>query len=158
RSAIPNTAATPVRPVAATNSSTAGDSTVTRCSGALTGSTDPVNENSGNTTRSQPRAAAVSSDSTWRRRFRSIPLLSHVIATSARRIGGERVVLVSMIPESAHALFALDPNDFVTARDQRARELRKEGEKDEAAAVKALRRPTVPVWALNQVARQRPEV
>jgi hypothetical protein len=65
---------------------------------------------------------------------------------------------VSVIPESAHALFALDPNDFVTARDQRARELRKEGEKDEAAAVKALRRPTVPVWALNQVARQRPEV
>jgi hypothetical protein len=63
-----------------------------------------------------------------------------------------------MIPESAHALFALDPNDFVTARDQRARELRKEGEKDEAAAVKALRRPTVPVWALNQVARQRPDV
>jgi hypothetical protein len=65
---------------------------------------------------------------------------------------------MSMIPESAPALFALDPNDFVTARDQRARELRAAGEKDEAAAVKALRRPTVPVWALNQVARERPHV
>jgi hypothetical protein len=63
-----------------------------------------------------------------------------------------------MIPESAHALFALDPNDFVTARDQRARELRDAGEKEEAKAVKALRRPAVPVWALNQVARQRPDV
>jgi hypothetical protein len=61
------------------------------------------------------------------------------------------------VPESAHALYSLDPNDFVTARDQLAKRLREEGQKDEAKSVKALRRPTVPVWALNQVARERPD-
>ncbi len=65
---------------------------------------------------------------------------------------------MSMVPESAHALYALDPNDFVAARDQRARELRGAGDKEEATAVKSLRRPPVPVWALNQVARQRPDL
>ncbi len=50
-------------------------------------------------------------------------------------------------------LFALDPNAFVAARDQLARELRGDGDKEAARAVKALRRPSVPVWALNQVAR-----
>ena len=61
------------------------------------------------------------------------------------------------VPEDAHALFSLDPRDFVTARDHVATKLRKEGAKEEANAVKALRRPTVPVWALNQVARERPD-
>jgi len=50
-------------------------------------------------------------------------------------------------------LFALDPGDFVAARDQLARELRKQGHRDEAKATAALRRPSVPAWALNQVAR-----
>jgi hypothetical protein len=54
-------------------------------------------------------------------------------------------------------LFSLDPKDFVTARDLLAKQLQKEGDKDEAKAIKALRRPTVPVWALNQVARERPD-
>jgi hypothetical protein len=59
-----------------------------------------------------------------------------------------------MVAASAHDLFGLDPNDFVAARDELARELRSRGEKDEAKAVKAMRRPTVPIWALNQVARE----
>src|SRR5581483_9370213 len=50
-------------------------------------------------------------------------------------------------------LFALDPGDFVAARDQLARELRKQGQNDKAKATAALRRPSVPAWALNQVAR-----
>src|SRR5262245_6489478 len=61
------------------------------------------------------------------------------------------------VPEPAHALFSLDPKDFVTARDQLATTLRKEGDKDGAKSVKALRRPTIPIWALNQVARERPD-
>jgi hypothetical protein len=61
------------------------------------------------------------------------------------------------VPEAAHALFSLDPKDFVTARDQLARKLQKDGDKDGAKTVKALRRPTVPIWALNQVARERPD-
>ena len=42
--------------------------------------------------------------------------------------------------------------------DQLARELHADGDKDGAKAVKGLRRPSIPVWALNQVARQQPDV
>src|SRR3954465_10282043 len=58
---------------------------------------------------------------------------------------------------SRHDLFGVDPAEFVAQRDQLARELKAAGEKDEAAAVKALRRPTVSIWALNQVARRDPD-
>ncbi|HEX2382887.1 MAG TPA: hypothetical protein VHI95_09640 [Acidimicrobiales bacterium] len=61
------------------------------------------------------------------------------------------------VPASAHALYSLDPKDFVTARDLLAKKLRDEDEKEEAKLIKALRRPTIPVWALNQVARERPD-
>jgi hypothetical protein len=53
----------------------------------------------------------------------------------------------------AHELFSLDPNEFVAARDRLARDLRAAGDKEQAAAVKALRRPSVPLWALNRVAQ-----
>lgn len=39
------------------------------------------------------------------------------------------------------------------ARDRLAKQLRASGDRDAAAAVKKLRRPTVVAWALNQVAR-----
>jgi len=52
-----------------------------------------------------------------------------------------------------HELFGVDPAEFVAARDALARQLRSDGKRDEATAVKALRRPPVPIWALNQVAR-----
>jgi hypothetical protein len=61
------------------------------------------------------------------------------------------------VPEAAHALFSLDPKDFVTARDLLAKQLQKEGNKEEAKVIKGLRRPSVPVWALNQAARERPD-
>ncbi|HEV3227197.1 MAG TPA: hypothetical protein VGZ52_10190 [Acidimicrobiales bacterium] len=57
---------------------------------------------------------------------------------------------------SARDLFGLDPKEFVAARDQLARDLRARGEADDAKEVRALRRPTVPAWALNQVARDAP--
>lgn len=50
-------------------------------------------------------------------------------------------------------MFAVDPAEFVAARDALARQLKADGQRDEAAAVKALRRPPVPIWALNRVAR-----
>jgi hypothetical protein len=58
-----------------------------------------------------------------------------------------------MPASSRHDLFAVAPDEFVAARDELVRELRAAGDKDEAAAIKKLRRPAVPVWALNQVAR-----
>jgi hypothetical protein len=59
---------------------------------------------------------------------------------------------------SRRELFRVDPNDFVARRTELVRELRGRGEKDQAAEIKALRRPTVPVWALNQVASEQNEL
>jgi hypothetical protein len=54
-------------------------------------------------------------------------------------------------------LFALPPEEFVAARDALAVELKAAGESPEATRVKALRRPTVAAWAVNQVARAHPD-
>lgn len=50
-------------------------------------------------------------------------------------------------------LFTLPAGDFVAARDALARRLKGEDRAPEAAAVKALRRPTLAAWAVNQVVR-----
>jgi hypothetical protein len=55
---------------------------------------------------------------------------------------------------SRSELLLIDPNDFVARRNDLARELRAQGDKDSAAEVKGLRRPSVAVWALNQVAHE----
>jgi hypothetical protein len=57
--------------------------------------------------------------------------------------------------EAADELYGLPPGDFTRARDARAKELRSDGDRDAANAVKALRKPTVAAWALNQLSRQR---
>ena len=55
---------------------------------------------------------------------------------------------------AADDLYALDPTEFTAARDRLATELRRAGEREAAVEVKALRRPTVTAWALNQLARR----
>jgi hypothetical protein len=52
-------------------------------------------------------------------------------------------------------LFGLAPEEFVAARDQLARRLRREGDPEAARRVKALRRPPLSAWAVNQLARGR---
>ena len=54
-------------------------------------------------------------------------------------------------------LYALPLDEFVSERDALAKQLRKEGDREAAAAVKALRKPSVAAWAVNQVRRDRPE-
>lgn len=49
------------------------------------------------------------------------------------------------------ALFALPPEEFTAARDRLAKDL---SDRDAAKAVKALRRPTVAAWAVNQTVRR----
>jgi len=66
--------------------------------------------------------------------------------------GGDKLV-----EQAADELYALPPGDFTRARDERAKALRKEGRREEADAVKGLRKPTVAAWALNQLARQHAE-
>jgi hypothetical protein len=59
--------------------------------------------------------------------------------------------------QAAAELYALPPGEFTRARDERAKKLRKEGHREDADAIKALRKPTVAAWALNQLARDRPK-
>lgn len=54
-------------------------------------------------------------------------------------------------------LFRIPPEEFVARRDQLVRELRQAGDKAAASEVKALRRPTVTAWAVNQLAARHPE-
>lgn len=61
------------------------------------------------------------------------------------------------VQRAADELYGLPLPDFTRARDEYARRLRKEGLRDEGEAVKALRKPTVTAWALNQLARRRPD-
>jgi hypothetical protein len=56
---------------------------------------------------------------------------------------------------AADELYALPPGEFTRARDARVKELRKQGDREAANAVKTLRKPTVAAWALNQLARER---
>ena len=59
------------------------------------------------------------------------------------------------IDQATRELYALPPGEFTSARDARVKELRKAGDREAADAVKALRKPTVAAWALNQLARSR---
>lgn len=61
------------------------------------------------------------------------------------------------LPSEADRLFGLPLEEFVTARNALARELRGDGRRDEAEQVAALRRPPPAVWAVNQLARHRSE-
>ena len=55
-------------------------------------------------------------------------------------------------------LYGLPPEQFTAARNDLVKRLRAMGRKDEASVVAGMRKPPVTAWALNQVARQRPDV
>jgi hypothetical protein len=59
-------------------------------------------------------------------------------------------------PSEAGALFAESLENFTAARDALAKSLAKAGERERAASVKALRKPSVTAWALNQLSRSQP--
>jgi len=54
-------------------------------------------------------------------------------------------------------LYALEPGRFIAARNALAKQMKADGDKDGAAAVAKLGRPTIVAWALNQSARQDPQ-
>jgi Bacterial capsule synthesis protein PGA_cap len=54
-------------------------------------------------------------------------------------------------------LYSLPLDDFTDARNDLARRLRKAGQRPAAEAVAALRKPPVPAWAINQLARRHDE-
>jgi hypothetical protein len=53
----------------------------------------------------------------------------------------------------AERLYALDPEEFVAARDAAVKALRGDGKRAEAAAVAKLRKPSVAAWVVNRLAR-----
>ncbi|MEY2469753.1 MAG: hypothetical protein QOF21_2451, partial [Actinomycetota bacterium] len=53
-------------------------------------------------------------------------------------------------------LFDVSLSEFVVHRDALVKQLKADGDKDSAAAVKALRKPSAVAWAVNRVARQAP--
>jgi hypothetical protein len=55
----------------------------------------------------------------------------------------------------ADELYGLQPAEFTSARDARAAEARKSGDRELAAEIKALRRPTASAWLANLLARSR---
>jgi hypothetical protein len=54
-------------------------------------------------------------------------------------------------------LYAAPPADFTRTRDDLAQRLKLAGQVEAAAEVKQLRKPTVPLWAVNQLARNHPD-
>jgi hypothetical protein len=65
------------------------------------------------------------------------------------------------VPEAVAAeidrLYALPLDEFTRERDALAKRLRADGERAAAAGVKALKKPSVAAWAVNQVRRDRPD-
>ena len=56
------------------------------------------------------------------------------------------------------SLYALAPNEFVGRRNELVKGLRSDKRKDDAARVAKLAKPTAAAWALNQIARRRPDL
>ena len=65
--------------------------------------------------------------------------------------------LVMDLPDEAAELFRVPPETFIAERDALVQRLRADGRDEDASAVKALRKPTTLVWALNQLAAREPD-
>lgn len=59
--------------------------------------------------------------------------------------------------EEIDALYSLQREEFVAARDKLARRLKREGDPERSDEVRRLRKPTAVAWLANQLARQHPD-
>ena len=59
--------------------------------------------------------------------------------------------------DSAEDLYGLPLSEFTAARNALAAELKKGGDAESAATVKALKKPPVTAWAINQLVRAHPD-
>lgn len=70
-----------------------------------------------------------------------------------------RLIIRSVAEETeGDRLYGLSLEEFTAARDALAARLRSAGDAQEAARVRALRKPTTPAWAVNQLARRQREL
>jgi hypothetical protein len=67
------------------------------------------------------------------------------------------LALVPDLESELDDLYALPPAEFTAQRNDLARRLKEAGRSDAADSVKQLRKPTVPVWVVNQLARRNPD-
>src|SRR4051812_28072853 len=58
--------------------------------------------------------------------------------------------------DEADALYGLELSEFTPARTELVKRLKAEGERDRAAEIGKLRKPTVAAWVVNRVARESP--
>jgi hypothetical protein len=68
-----------------------------------------------------------------------------------------RLAVVPELEKELDHLYELPPAEFTAARNTLARRLKDTGQREVAARVQALRKPTVPVWVINQLARRHPD-
>ena len=70
---------------------------------------------------------------------------------------GTRLAVVPELESELDDLFARPLGEFIAARNDLARRLRKAGQEEAAERVQALKKPSVPVWVVNQLARRHPD-
>jgi hypothetical protein len=68
-----------------------------------------------------------------------------------------RLAVVPELDRELDDLFARPLSEFTAARNELERRLRRAGQAEAADQVQALKKPSVPLWAANQVARRHPE-
>jgi hypothetical protein len=67
---------------------------------------------------------------------------------------------LAVVPElesELDELFGRPLSEFTSARNELARRLKKAGQDEAAARIQGLKKPSVPVWAVNQLARRHPD-
>jgi hypothetical protein len=70
-------------------------------------------------------------------------------------VHSETVGMSVDLEDELDRLYGVELADFVAERTRLARALRKEGRQVEAARVQELRKPSLSVWTVNQLARRR---
>jgi len=69
----------------------------------------------------------------------------------------KQLAVVPELETELDRLFGLPPAEFTAARNDLALRLKQAGQAAISARVRELRKPTVPVWAVNQLARRHPK-
>src|SRR6266508_4779168 len=67
------------------------------------------------------------------------------------------LAVVPDVESELDELYGLPPSEFIPARNDLARRLKQAGQSAISARVKELRKPTIPIWAVNQLARRQPK-
>jgi hypothetical protein len=67
------------------------------------------------------------------------------------------LAVVPDVESELDELYGLPPSEFTRARNDLARRLKEAGQSAISARVKELRKPTIPLWAVNQLARRHPK-